>query len=97
MSDDEVERLLDANRLIDDRFTFDHLFRTLLSAGYSNADCVETIIFYCSLSALVYQERIHNGFWRSISVNEKLSRDLRDLLNDEFARKIKSEHPESLN
>lgn len=97
MSDEELERLFEEHRLINDRFTFDRLFRILLTEGCSREDCVQAILFNCSLSALVYQERIHNGFWKSISLDEKMSKDLQDLMNEEYARKIKSEHPERLN
>ena len=44
-------------------YTFDNLFRLLLKGGMEHEDAVLWVFCYCSLSALVFQERIHdNGF-----------------------------------
>ena len=87
MSEDEdIEQRLEEHRLINDRFTFDGLFRWLLRLGYDHEECKETILANCSLSPLVFQERIENEYYLSISEDEKLSSDLRELRDEYFAK-----------
>ncbi len=85
IEDEDIEQRLDQHRIINDRFTFDDLFRWLLRLGYDHEECKETILANCSLSTLVFQERIENDYYLSISKDEKLSSDLRKLRDEYFA------------
>ena len=64
---------------INDRFTFDNRFRMLLQDEFSHEAAKDFIINNYSLSALVFQERIENKFYKKISCSEKISRDLLEL------------------
>lgn len=72
---------------INDRFTFDDVFRQLLNDGCSNEEAREFILNNFSLSALVFQERIENLSYLYISANEKMSKDLLEL-KEGIVRKI---------
>jgi hypothetical protein len=48
---------------IHDRFSFDNLFRSLLNNGFEDDEALNFILCYCSLSAIVFQERIHNKYY----------------------------------
>jgi hypothetical protein len=65
---------------INDRFTFDKLFRKLLQEDYSHKDAKDFIMNNYSLNALVFQERIENNLFKKIIVDEE-SEDLRELKN----------------
>lgn len=86
MEEDNFEREFDKYRLINDRFAFDDLFRFLLRSGLSHDECKEAILANCSLSVLVFQERIHNRYYLRISEDERLSDDLRVLRDELFAK-----------
>ena len=70
-------------KLINDRFTFDNLFRKLLQEKCNHEEAKEFIINDYSLSAMVYQERIENDFYKKISIDEE-SEDLIELKNEIF-------------
>lgn len=70
-----------------DRFTFDELFKKLLSDGCDHEEAKDTILYNCALSALVLQERIHNNFYQNISIDDEISNDLLKL-KEEIANKI---------
>ncbi|MBS1521443.1 MAG: hypothetical protein JST50_10630 [Bacteroidetes bacterium] len=74
--DEEIEEFLKQHETCFDRFTFDKIFRFLLANDFSHEDAKDTILFNCSLSALVLQERIHNNYYEKIEVDEEMSRDL---------------------
>jgi len=61
-----------------DRFSFDNFFRLLLNNDF------DFIICNCSLSALVFQERIYNKYYLNISTEETISDDLLELRNQIF-------------
>jgi hypothetical protein len=82
--DDEIEKYLEENKACFDRFTFDNVFRFLLANKYTHEEAKDMILYNCSLSALTFQERIHNGYYKKIKVNEKFSKDLQELINKEF-------------
>jgi hypothetical protein len=82
-----LENYLKENYEVYDRFTFDKVFRFLLSNGYQKEEAKDIILHNCALSALVLQERIHNGYYYRISVNEEISKDLIEFRN-EIAEKI---------
>lgn len=73
---------------INDRFTFDNVFRWLLQNGFSEEDAKNFLLNNYSLSALVFQERIENGFYKNIAFNENISADLLEfkmkIFNDVF-------------
>jgi len=62
-----------------DRFSFDELFRLLLINGFEREQALNFILWNCALSALVFQERIHNGYYQNIRVDEVISPDLLQL------------------
>ena len=64
-----------------DRFSFDKFFRVLLENDFDCEEALGFILCYCSLSALVFQERIYNKYYLNISTEETVSADLRDLAN----------------
>lgn len=59
-----------------DRFTFDNIFRILPTEGYTHEEIKDLILFNCQLSAIIFQERIDNGFYKTIRVDEEISEDL---------------------
>ncbi|MDN5353862.1 MAG: hypothetical protein PWQ09_618 [Candidatus Cloacimonadota bacterium] len=65
---------------INDRFTFDNLFRKLLQKNYSHYEAKVFILNNYSLSALVFQERIENNFYKKIVIDNE-SEDLIVLRN----------------
>jgi len=63
------------------RFSFDDFFRLLLNSGFENEDALAFILSNCALSAIVFQERIHNEYYLEITPDQKMSDDLQDILN----------------
>lgn len=57
-------------------YTFDNLFQLLLICGFNHEKVLEFVLFNCSLSALVFQERIHNKKYRKLSAKDALPVDL---------------------
>ena len=53
-------------------FTFDNLFRLLLKADYDHEDALAFIMAFCSLSVLVFQERIHNNKYKKLQAKDAL-------------------------
>jgi hypothetical protein len=53
-------------------YTFDNLFRLLLKSGSDQESSLRFILCNCSLSALVFQERIHNLKYEHISAEDAL-------------------------
>lgn len=64
-----------------DRFSFDKLFRLLLDNDFEREEALDFILCNCSLSALIFQERIYNEYYLNISPEETMSKDLIDLRN----------------
>jgi hypothetical protein len=58
--------------IVYDRFTFDNLFLLLLKADFDHEDALMFMIANCSMSALVFQERIHNKKYRKLSAEDIL-------------------------
>jgi len=58
----------DANGMyiIYELFSFDNLSRLLLKNGFDNEEALYFILRCCSLSALVFQERIHNKKYKRL-------------------------------
>lgn len=61
--------------IVYDRFTFDNLFRLLLANDFDHEDALYFMLANCALSALVFQERIHNKKYRKLSPDDVLSTD----------------------
>jgi hypothetical protein len=57
-------------------FTFDNIFRLLLENGFDHEESLRLVLLHCSLSALVYQERIHNKRYRELSAKDALPANL---------------------
>lgn len=57
-------------------YTFDNLFRLLLKNGFDHEEALCFILCNCSLSALVFQERIHNVGYKKLSARDVLPPDL---------------------
>jgi hypothetical protein len=74
--DDEIEDFLREHWICYDRFTFDKIFRFLLENDFEHEDAKDVILYNCSLSALVLQERIDNCYYKEINVEDEISRDL---------------------
>lgn len=57
-------------------YTFDNLFRLLLQNNFDHEQALYFILGNCSLSALVFQERIHNMGYEKLSAKDALPADL---------------------
>jgi hypothetical protein len=57
-------------------YTFDNLFRLLLKNNFDYEESLDFVLFNCSLSALVFQERIHNEAYEKLSAEDALPLDL---------------------
>ena len=79
-----IEKSFQENIKCFDRFTFDKVFRRLLSEGYSHEEAKDLILFNCSLSAIIFQERIDNSFYKEIRVDETISSDLLQMKQEIF-------------
>jgi hypothetical protein len=62
--------------IIYELFSFDNLFRLLLTNGFDHEEALYFILGNCSLSAFVFQERIHNRKYRRLSGKDALPPDL---------------------
>jgi hypothetical protein len=68
--------------IVYDRFTFDNFFRLLLKADFDHEDALSFILCNCSLSAIIFQEKIYNKRYRKLAADDAL-------LADEAARRSK--------
>ena len=59
-----------------DRFSFDNLFRLLLNNSYEDDEALDFILCNCSLSAIVFQERIYNKYYLRPSTGNTLKFNL---------------------
>ena len=84
-----LSQALRKHKEINDRFTFDDLFRLLLRSGFTHREAKDVILINCSLSALVFQTRIENRYYLKIS--EQLSKDLLELRNEILCNKLSQE------
>jgi len=58
--------------IIYELFSFDNFFRLLLKNDFSREEAIDFIIANCSLSGLVFQERIHNKSYLKLSAADAL-------------------------
>ncbi len=77
-----------------DRFSFDGFFRILLNNGFEHEEALNFILCSCSLSALIFQERIYNKYCLKISCEETISSDL-VALRDKYSIEILEEEIKS--
>lgn len=80
----ELENLFEDYGECYDRFTFDILFRKLLGLGYSHEEAKDLILYNCSLSAIIFQERLYNKYYNTIKQDDLISEDLKKLINETF-------------
>ena len=83
----ELTQFFEENQICYDRFTFDRIFRHLLSLDIEPDDAVDLILINCALSALVTQERIDNEYYKRIVVDEEMSEDLLQLKQEMFNKR----------
>jgi hypothetical protein len=57
-------------------FSFDNFFSLLLENGFDHGESLRFVLLHCSLSALVFQERIHNKRYRELSAKDALPANL---------------------
>jgi len=76
-----VEKNSEGMYKVYDRFTFDNLFRVLLNEDFEPEDALNFILCNCSLSAIIFEERIYNKYYLNISVEDTISPDLAALRN----------------
>ena len=69
-----------------DRFTFDYLFKRLLADGYDNEQAKDIILYNCSLSALVMQERLDNEYYLRMKATDVIAQDLLAMLPEEMMK-----------
>lgn len=62
--------------IVYDRFTFDDFFRFLLKNDFNHEGALCFVLTNCSLSALVFQERIYNKIYKKLSADDPSSTDL---------------------
>lgn len=89
--ENDIENYLLENRTCYDRFSFDKVFRFLLSNDYSHEEAKDLILLHCTLSAIIFQERIDNKFYQKIKVSDTISADLQQLKNAIFIEKYPKE------
>ena len=65
-----------------DRFTFDNFFKILLKNSLEHNDALDFIMTNCSLSCLIFQERIENKNYLGLSTEKAISDDLLKLKNE---------------
>jgi len=54
-------------------YSFDNLFRLLLKHEFEHEDALYFVLANCDLSALVFQERIHNNAYLKLHGKDALS------------------------
>lgn len=62
--------------IVHDLYSFDNLFRLLLKNDFDHEEALGFILANCSLSALVFQERIHNKRYKKLSGKDAKPPDL---------------------
>lgn len=57
-------------------YTFDNFFRLLLKNNFDHEESLSFIFCNCALSALVFQERIHNNRYKKLSAEDAINPNL---------------------
>ncbi len=86
VNDQTLSKALRKHNEINDRFTFDDLFRMSLHTGFSHEETKNIILNNCSLSAIVFQERIENKSY--LKMSDEISSDLIELYGDMRNKKL---------
>ena len=68
--------------ILNDRFSFDNFFRILLKNGFEHSEALNFILSNCSLSCLIFQERIENKLYLEISTEKIILNDILKLRNE---------------
>jgi hypothetical protein len=58
--------------IVYENYTFDNLFRLLLKSGMCSECALSFVLANSSLSAVVFQDRIHNRQYRKLSAKDAL-------------------------
>lgn len=58
--------------IIYDRYSFDNFFRLVLKNELNHDDSLYFVLSNCALSALIFQERIHNRYYLRLSAKDAL-------------------------
>lgn len=59
--------------IIYELYSFDNFFRLLLKNKLNHEDSLNYVLYSCSLSGPVFQERIHNRYYLRLSTKDALS------------------------
>jgi hypothetical protein len=92
MDDDYLSGYIKENYEVYDRFTFDYLFKRLLSDGYDHEEAKDIILYNCALSTLVMQERLYNEYYLEISLDDVIAPDLLNMYREEFNKDVFNEN-----
>jgi len=88
MNEDYPPDYIKENHEAFDRFTFDYLFKRLLADGYDNEQAKDVLLYNCSLSALVMQERLDNGYYLKMKADDDIAPDLLGLYCEAFIKML---------
>ena len=86
MDDEYIPVYIIENNTVFDRFTFDYLFKRLLADGYDTEEAKDVILYNCSLSTLVMQERMYNKYYLQITINDDIAPDLLEIRRQELKK-----------
>ena len=92
MDNDYIPDYIKENNEVYDRFTFDYLFKRLLSDGYDHEEAKDIILYNCELSTLVMQERLYNEYYLEISLDDIIAPDLLNMYKEEFNKEVFNEN-----
>ena len=81
---EQLEDYIKEHPEVYDKFSFDNFFRLLLNNDFGHEEALNFILCNCSLSALVFQERIYNKYYLDISAEDTISPDLAARKNQYF-------------
>jgi hypothetical protein len=65
----------DGLHIVYEPYTFDNMFRLLLKSGMCSEEALSFVLANCSLSAVVFQDRIHNERYSELSAKDALPPD----------------------
>jgi hypothetical protein len=91
-TEDELSSYIKENHEVFDRFTFDYLFKRLLTDGYDNEQAKDVILYNCALSLLVMQERLNNDYYLKIKADDSMAPDLMELYHEAFNKSLFNEN-----
>jgi hypothetical protein len=92
MDDEYLPSYIKENYEVYDRFTFDYLFKRLLSDGYDHEEAKDMIQYNCALSTLVMQERLYNEYYLEMSMDDVIAPDLLGMYREEFNKDVFNEN-----